>query len=148
MNIAKLPLKNIISYKKRTIGLILILVILTMSLFGGSIFIKSLNNGLDSLNERLGADIIVLPKDAESEVDLQNLLLQGTPGYFYMDKSILNDLESIEGVDRISAQYFLVSANADCCSVKVQIIGFDEETDFTIKPWLHESYHCWFHALY
>lgn len=140
MNIAKLPLKNIISYKKRTIGLILILVILTMSLFGGSIFIKSLNNGLDSLNERLGADIIVLPKDAESEVDLQNLLLQGTPGYFYMDKSILNDLESIEGVDRISAQYFLVSANADCCSVKVQIIGFDEETDFTIKPWLHESY--------
>ncbi|MBE5890356.1 MAG: ABC transporter permease [Lachnospiraceae bacterium] len=111
-----------------------------MSLFGGSIFIKSLNNGLDSLNERLGADIIVLPKDAESEVDLQNLLLQGTPGYFYMDKSILNDLESIEGVDRISAQYFLVSANADCCSVKVQIIGFDEETDFTIKPWLHESY--------
>lgn len=140
MNIAKLPLKNIISYKKRTIGLILILVILTMSLFGGSIFIKSLNNGLDSLNERLGADIIVLPKNAESEVDLQNLLLQGTPGYFYMDKSILNDLESIEGVDRISAQYFLVSANADCCSVKVQIIGFDEETDFTIKPWLHESY--------
>lgn len=140
MNIAKLPLKNIISYKKRTIGLILILVILTMSLFGGSIFIKSLNNGLDSLNERLGADIIVLPKDAESEVDLQNLLLQGTPGYFYMDKGILNDLESIEGVDRISAQYFLVSANADCCSVKVQIIGFDEETDFTIKPWLHESY--------
>ena len=140
MNIAKLPLKNIISYKKRTIGLILILVILTMSLFGGSIFIKSLNNGLDSLNERLGADIIVLPKDAESEVDLQNLLLQGTPGYFYMDKSILKDLESIEGVDRISAQYFLVSANADCCSVKVQIIGFDEETDFTIKPWLHESY--------
>ncbi|MDC7302125.1 ABC transporter permease [Agathobacter ruminis] len=140
MNIAKLPLKNIISYKKRTIGLILILVILTMSLFGGSIFIKSLNNGLDSLNERLGADIIVLPKDAESEVDLQNLLLQGTPGYFYMDKSILNDLESIEGVDRISAQYFLVSANADCCSVKVQIIGFDEETDFTIKPWLNESY--------
>ena len=140
MNIAKLPLKNIISYKKRTIGLILILVILTMSLFGGSIFIRSLNNGLDSLNERLGADIIVLPKDAESEVDLQNLLLQGTPGYFYIDKSILNDLESIEGVDRISAQYFLVSANADCCSVKVQIIGFDEETDFTIKPWLHESY--------
>ncbi len=140
MNIAKLPLKNIFSYKKRTIGLTLILVILTMSLFGGSIFIKSLNNGLDSLNERLGADIIVLPKDAESEVDLQNLLLQGTPGYFYMDKNILNDLESIEGVDRISTQYFLVSANADCCSVKVQIIGFDEETDFTIKPWLHESY--------
>ena len=140
MNIRKLPLKNIFMQKKRTIGLIIILIVLTVSLFGGSLFIKSLNNGLDSLNSRLGSDIIVLPKDAESEVDLKNLLLQGTPGYFYMDKSILGELESIEGVDKISPQYFLVSANADCCSVKVQIIGFDETTDFTIKPWLHEVY--------
>ncbi len=140
MNIRKLPLKSIIMHKKRTAGLLIILLVLTMALFGGSIFIKSLNNGLSSLNERLGADIIVLPKDAESEVDLKNLLLQGTPGYFYMDKSILNELEKIEGIDKISAQYFLVSANAECCSVKVQIIGFDETTDFTIKPWLNKSY--------
>lgn len=140
MNIRKLPLKNIILQKKRTAGLIIILIVLTASMFGGSIFIRSLNNGLDSLNQRLGSDIILLPKDAESEVDLKNLLLQGTPGYFYMDKSILNELENIEGIDKISPQYFLVSANADCCSVKVQIIGFDEKTDFTIKPWLHESY--------
>ena len=140
MNIRKLPLKNIIMQKKRTIGLILILIVLTASMFGGSIFIKSLNNGLDSLNSRLGSDIILLPKDAESEVDLKNLLLQGTPGYFYMDKSILKELETIEGIDKVSPQYFLVSANADCCSVKVQIIGFDEKTDFTIKPWLNESY--------
>ena len=140
MNIRKLPLKNIIMQKKRTIGLILILIVLTASMFGGSIFIKSLNNGLDSLNSRLGSDIILLPKDAESEVDLKNLLLQGTPGYFYMDKSILKELENIEGIDKVSPQYFLVSANAECCSVKVQIIGFDEKTDFTIKPWLHESY--------
>lgn len=140
MNIRKLPLKSIIMHKKRTAGLLIILLVLTMALFGGSIFIKSLNNGISSLNERLGADIIVLPKDAESEVDLKNLLLQGTPGYFYTDKSILNELENIEGIDKISAQYFLVSANADCCSVKVQIIGFDETTDFTIKPWLNKSY--------
>ena len=68
MNIRKLPLKNIFMQKKRTIGLIIILIVLTVSLFGGSLFIKSLNNGLDSLNSRLGSDIIVLPKDAESEV--------------------------------------------------------------------------------
>ena len=140
MNIREMPLKNITMQKKRTAGLIIILIILTVSLFGGSIFIKSLNNGLDSLNQRLGADIIVLPKDAESEVDLKNLLLQGTPGYFYMDNTILNELGNIEGVDKISSQYFLVSANAECCSVKVQIIGFDDNTDFTIKPWLNESY--------
>lgn len=140
MHTRKLPLRNISMQKKRTLGLIILVVVLTVSLFGGSIFIKSLNNGLDSLNQRLGADVIVLPKDTGSEVDLKNLLLQGTPGYFYMDKSVIDDLEKIEGIERLSPQYFLVSANAECCSVKVQIIGFDESTDFTIKPWLHESY--------
>ena len=28
---------------------------------------------------------------------------------------------------------------ADCCSVKVQIIGFDPENDFVVKPWIAES---------
>jgi len=28
---------------------------------------------------------------------------------------------------------------ADCCSVKVQIIGFDPENDFVVQPWIAES---------
>ena len=124
----------------RTAALVIIATVLSAAAFGGQILVRSLQRGLESLEQRLGADIIVLPEGAQSKVDLQNLLLQGTPGYFYMDKSVLNGLSKINGVEKLSAQYFLVSANAECCTVQVQIIGFDEESDFTVKPWLKEAY--------
>ncbi len=124
----------------RTAALVIIATVLSAAAFGGQILVRSLQRGLESLEQRLGADIIVLPEGAESKVDLQNLLLQGTPGYFYMDKSVMSGLSKINGVEKLSAQYFLVSANAECCTVQVQIIGFDEESDFTVKPWLKEAY--------
>ncbi len=124
----------------RTAALVIIATVLSAAAFGGQILVRSLQRGLESLEQRLGADIIVLPEGAESKVDLQNLLLQGTPGYFYMDKSVMSGLSKINGVEKLSAQYFLVSANAECCTVQVQIIGFDDETDFTVKPWLREAY--------
>lgn len=140
MDISELPFRNILKQKKRSAGLFISALVMAVCLFGGSIFVLSLRRGLTSLNDRLGADIIVLPNDAGSRTELQNILLQGTPGYFYMDKSVVDRLSNIEGVDKLSPQYFLVSANAECCSVKVQIIGFDEETDFTVKPWLKTAY--------
>lgn len=124
----------------RTAALVIIATVLSAAAFGGQILVRSLQRGLESLEQRLGADIIVLPEGAESKVDLQALLLQGTPGYFYMDKSVMSGLSKINGVEKLSAQYFLVSANAECCTVQVQIIGFDEESDFTVKPWLKEAY--------
>ncbi|MBO4866430.1 MAG: FtsX-like permease family protein [Ruminococcus sp.] len=140
MKLKTLPLKNLRKKPFRTGALVLIAALMTIALFGGSVAAASMKNGLDSLEQRLGADIIVVPEDAEAKVELENILLQGTPGYFYMDKSIEAQISAIEGVELTSPQYFLVSANAECCSVKVQIIGFDEDSDFSIKPWLKQCY--------
>ncbi|SEK67051.1 ABC transporter permease [Ruminococcus albus] len=140
MKLKTLPLKNLRKKPFRTGALVLIAALMTIALFGGSVAAASMKNGLDSLEQRLGADIIVVPEDAEAKVELENILLQGTPGYFYMDKSIEEQIASIEGVELTSPQYFLVSANAECCSVQVQIIGFDEDSDFSIKPWLKQCY--------
>lgn len=140
MNLKKLPVINLSRRPIRTSALIIIATVMSAAAFGGQLLIKSLQRGLDSLEQRLGADIIVLPDGADNKVDLQNILLQGTPGYFYMDRSVLSRLSEINGVEMLSAQYFLVSANAECCTVQVQIIGFDEQSDFTVKPWLKEAY--------
>ena len=140
MNLKKLPVINLSRRPIRTSALIIIAMVMSAAAFGGQLLIKSLQRGLDSLEQRLGADIIVLPEGADNKVDLQNILLQGTPGYFYMDRSVLSRLSEINGVEMLSAQYFLVSANAECCTVQVQIIGFDEQSDFTVKPWLKEAY--------
>ena len=140
MSITKLPLKNLIHKPVRTTALVLIALFMTAAIFGGQVAAASLQNGLTSLEQRLGADIIVVPEDAQAKTDLENILLQGTPGYFYMDKSVQDKIANIDGVELVSPQYFLVSANAECCTVQVQIIGFDEDSDFTIKPWLRQSY--------
>ncbi len=140
MDLKKLPIINLRRKPIRTTALIVIAMVMSAAAFGGQLLIKSMQRGLDSLEQRLGADIIVLPEGTEKKVDLQNLLLQGTPGYFYMDKSVADSLSEINGIDKLSSQYFLVSANAECCTVQVQIIGFDDDTDFTVKPWLKEAY--------
>lgn len=140
MSRLKLLVRDIVRKPLRTTALLFICMIMSAAVFGGTIISVSLNNGMNSLEQRLGADIIVVPKKASEKVDLENILLQGTPGYFYMDKSVQDTLSQKSGVEKVSAQYFLVSANAECCTVQVQIIGFDDDTDFSVKPWLREAY--------
>ena len=140
MSRKKLLYRSIAGRPLRSLSLMFICIIMSAVVFGGAIVSSSLNNGINCLEQRLGADIIVVPKSASEKVELENILLQGTPGYFYMDKSVEDKLSQTEGVDKLSAQYFLVSANAECCTVQVQIIGFDDDTDFSVKPWLSEAY--------
>ena len=134
-----LMIRNLIRKPGRTTALILLTASLAMSLFCGTVVVSSLRRGLNSMENRLGADIIVVPAEAESKVSMKNLLLQGTIGTFYMDASALERVRETEGVEKASAQIFLSSMKADCCSVKVQIIGFDPENDFVVQPWIAES---------
>ena len=140
MGTSRLPIKNLLRKPGRTAALLLLTALLAAAVFGGSLVIGSLRSGLDSLEARLGADIIVLPASAESKVSFKNILLQGTTGAFYMDASVLDQVRAAQGVEIAAPQTFLASLKADCCAVKVQIIGIDPETDFTVKPWIDESY--------
>lgn len=124
----------------RTVGLVCLVALLSTAVYGGSLVIASLRNGLASLEARMGADIIVAPKSAASTHDLEAILLDGVPGYFYMDKAFVDKVAAREGVQSVSPQYYLASIKAGCCSMPVQIIGFDPRTDFTIQPWIDHSY--------
>lgn len=134
-----LMIRNVTRRPGRTTSLVLLTAFLAISLFCGTIVVSSLRRGLNSMENRLGADIIVVPAEAESKASMKNLLLQGTIGTFYMDASALEKVRETEGVGKASAQIFLSSMKADCCSVKVQVIGFDPENDFVVQPWIAES---------
>ncbi len=140
MDIKKLPMINLIRKPGRSIALILLTALLALSVFGGSIVVLSLRQGLKSLESRLGADIIVVPSSAQSKVSFKNMLLQGTTGAFYMDKENLDRILEVDGVEKAAPQIFLASLKADCCSVKIQVIGIDPETDFVVQPWIEQSY--------
>ena len=140
MSIRQLPVQNLLRRPGRTLALIALTALLALSVFGGSVVVLSLRQGLNSLESRLGADIIVVPSSAQSKVSFQNMLLQGTTGAFYMDAENLDRVREVEGVEIAAPQVFLASLKADCCSVKIQVIGFDPETDFFVRPWIEQSY--------
>jgi len=140
MDIRNLPGINLVRKPGRTAALVLLTAFLALSVFGGSMVVLSLRQGLKSLESRLGADIIVVPSSAQSKVSFQNMLLQGTTGAFYMDAENLDRILEVEGVEKAAPQVFLASLKADCCSIKIQVIGIDPETDFVVQPWIEESY--------
>lgn len=140
MTMKELPLRNLLHKPLRTAALFILTFFLAFTIFSGSAVIWSLQNGLARLEDRLGADIIVVPNQAKQKIDPKNLILNGTPGYFYMDKEKMALIEHVEGVGKVSPQIFLASLSASCCSIPVQIIGFEPDSDFIVQPWIQESY--------
>ena len=134
-----LSLKNLLRKPGRTVTLALLTAFLALAVFGGSVVVLSLRSGLNSLEARLGADIILVPSEAQSKVSFQNMFLQGTTGAFYMDAAVLDKALEVEGVEKAAPQTFLASLKADCCSIKIQVIGIDPEKDFTVQPWIARS---------
>lgn len=135
-----LPFKNIAGKPVRSAVLIILTALLSFGLFAGSITVSGLRTGLSSLENRLGADIMVVPYSATTKSNFDNIVLQGSMGYFYMDSSYFDKVAEREGISQISAQLYLATASAGCCAVPVQIIGFDPETDFTVTPWIKRTY--------
>ena len=139
MKVFSLSLKNLIRKPGRTATLSLLTAFLALSVFGGSVIVLSLRNGLQSLESRLGADIILVPSEAQSKVSFQNMFLQGTTGAFYMNASVADKAMEVPGVEKAAPQTFLASLKADCCSIKIQVIGIDAQKDFTVQPWIARS---------
>ena len=140
MDLTRYPLNSLRRHLGRTCGLATLVALLSFAMYGGSLVVASLQNGLASLEARMGADILVAPKSASTTSNLESILVDGVPGYFYMDKSYVDKVEALEGVEAVSPQYYLASIKAGCCSMPVQIIGIDPDTDFSIQPWIDHSY--------
>ncbi len=139
MKMPSLAVRNLTRKPGRTTALILLTAFLAIAVFGGSVIVLSLQNGLRSLEARLGADIILVPSEAQSKVSFQNMFLQGTTGAFYMDASVQEKAMDVPGVEKVAPQTFLASLKADCCSIKIQVIGIDPDRDFTVQPWIVRS---------
>ena len=57
-----------------------------------------------------------------------------------MEKSKVDEIAKVDGVDLISPQVFMASTKAGCCSARLQMIAYDPATDFTIQPWIADTY--------
>ena len=134
----KLTLKSLSSRLYRSIGLVLISLILSFAVVFIAYTAVGMKHGSDNVKARMGADIIVVP-DGYGD-DLEGILLTTSKNYFYMDDTIVDEIRNVEGVSIASPQTFLMTMEASCCDQSVQIIGIDTESDFTVSPWLKDSY--------
>lgn len=129
-------IRNIRKRPYRSFCLMLAAVIGSYALFVGLVLKASLNNGIGRMQERMGADLMIVPES--SEIEARNILLTGEPEFFYMDVSVAKAVADIEGVECATSQFYFTSLSSDCCSARVQLIAFDPDTDFVINPWIDE----------
>ena len=127
---------NIFRKPFRSASLAFLTFALAFTLFTGSFLVKSLKEGLASLSNRLGADIIVVPQGYDSKIE--GALLRGEPNNFYFERTALDVVRNIDGVEKASPQLFVATLSAGCCSFPLQVIGLDFESDFCILPWLKQ----------
>ncbi len=138
MNTPYVALKNLKRKPTRTGLLLGIVATVSCTLFAATLFLKSVNNALRTGTYRLGADVLVVPEGAETKV--QTALLSGEPTQFLMDRSVLDKVKNTEGVQSVTPQLFIKPASFFCCLTEdVFLIAIDQNTDFTVKPWLEKN---------
>lgn len=121
----------------RSISLAAVVAIFAFMLLVGSMISSNLQQGIGSLSARMGADLLVVPQGQGKKIE--GVLLRAEPSTFYLKSSLLDVIKSIPTVQQASGQLFISSLDAQCCSVKVQLIGIDQDTDFVVEPWLRRA---------
>ena len=139
LSLSRLPWMNLRGYPVRTGTLMVFSMLMTMTIFGGTLVVQGIEHGLRTTQSRLGADIMVTPAEADTDFDAQTFLVSAEPSYFYMDASAREAVAAVDGVEAASSQLFLASARASCCSGRYQVIAYDPATDFTIQPWMSDA---------
>ena len=133
ITIRSLALNNIRKKPWRTAALIILVALSGAVLFASILLTSSIKGGLAGLQNRIGADLMIVPEGYEAQ--MESVLLSGEPNYFYLDKSIEAAVRNIQGVAKVTGQFYLTSLSESCCDFPIQIIGFDPATDFIVKSW-------------
>lgn len=137
ISIPMMAVKNLQAKKLRTGFMIFFVILMSATVFFNTILINNLKLGIKNTTERMGADMIVVPKKGTENV--RESLFAGTPCTVFFNRAWEDAVRNIDGVERVSAQMYVATLSASCCDIPVQIIAFDPETDFVIQPWLQEQ---------
>lgn len=131
----KFALQNITHQYFRSIIFFFLVFIASTCIFGTGIFTENMELGVEQAENKIGADIIVVPSDYSD--DAKGVLFEGDACTILFKKNPLEQLKMIEGVKHASEQLYLETLHMDCCSsAGVQIIAIDIHSDFAVGEWL------------
>jgi putative ABC transport system permease protein len=120
----------------RNIVLVIAVGLLVALLVFALLFKQAVQEDLDQATKRLGADIVIVPSKAKSMAE--EFILESKEKIFYMDKEIYNEIKDMEEIADSTYHVYLNTLDSGCCSIiEGQIIAFDQDNDFVIKPWIN-----------
>ncbi len=139
-NIFKLALLNVIRRKNQSILTIVLsaLTIFTLVLVIG--VYGHIQKGITLSNDRVGADVIIMA--SSNDIDKGQVLYTAEPTRKYIKVSDLEFLNNFDDeIQEKTYQFFSQTLSGGCCSLdaKLRVVGFDQETDFLLKPWMQQK---------
>ena len=137
LSIPAIAVRNLIAKKTRTVFMMFFVVLMSATFFFSSILMKNLEMGVKNTTDRMGADIIVVPR--EGTENMRESLFAGKPCTLFFQKEWAEAIQKLEDVERVSAQLYIATLSASCCDAAVQMIAIDPKTDFVVKPWLKDQ---------
>ncbi len=138
MNLYQLALRNISGNAFRSWVVALCALLVGGLTLATTLIMRGAENSLRLANERLGADILIVPEGTVTKVE--SALLMGHADEVWMPADNLDKIAAVPGIEQVSPQLFLATlTDAACCSVDdMFLIVYDPKTDFTVGPWLQE----------
>jgi putative ABC transport system permease protein len=139
MNILKFIYSNIRNRKMHALLSVFIIAVVTTIFFFSQMMVWGMQKGVEIGVNRLGADIIVLPRKMGSTVE--TMLFSPEPMNVYFPEIIMEQIAEIPGIARYSPQFFGQTLNEDCCSLgrAYRLVGFDQATDFVLDAWMEDN---------
>jgi putative ABC transport system permease protein len=138
----RIPWNN---FKRRKFHVALTVIFVAIAaalIFTTLILGRGVTTGIESSLNQMGADILVTPDTTgEQEDSIEQILFIGILANIYMRKDLVDEIRRIDGVQAATAQFFTQTLDASCCSVggSNRIVGFDQKTDFALKPLIEAS---------
>ena len=135
--LAGVALQNLGRRGARTPLLLAAVAICSGAVFTGAVLLRSIESSMAVGFTRLGADMLVVPTNALTNITAA--LLTAEPTDFTLDDSVLTRLESTKGVQKAAPQLvFRTDASGYRRGDSVDMIAFDPRHDFTVQPWLEQ----------
>jgi putative ABC transport system permease protein len=130
--------KNLKRRAFRTLVLVFSMGLLVSLLVFGLSFMAGVKGALRKASDRLGADVLVVPMGARDYAE--EFLLETQIKTFYMDRSMLERVKKVKGVEDTTYHIYLETIQGACCDVPmVKVVAFNQDTDFIVKPWLDKK---------
>lgn len=113
--------------------------ITALLLFVSYFFIFSMERSMAASSQRLGADLLVVPKGVGDHAG--DMILSGKVSAFYMPETVVNQIATIPEVLQVAPQLYLKTVSTVCCGTEgnFPVVAFDPKRDFTLKNWVAET---------